>query len=627
MSKASAIFDELTSSETRARCPRVEPTVCQGRKKEYHIQIEPDHAFCHRCQYTWHFEDKKVPKIETIEPPIVREPLYVKSSGAVKESDYIKHRENFLTHSDQVIKDLQLPWNETAREQRYGIGVRNNKEEMQLVFRIADNHIKRHKGEQFGDAECKIYPILTDIDPTSTLLICEGEKDAVSAGCYGFPAITFTSGAGGIPKDLSMLEAFNNIVICYDADESGRNGALKLAKKLYRQNISIKILGLDDGTDLTDYFVAGNKFHDLYSLIDQADVFGIKPEDFGGDPMYKVFDFMDAFQDEVEYICDEILLKNGRTSVAGGTNVGKSLFALQFGLCVAAGVPFMTFQVPKARRVLLVQFEMMDSMVTDRLRPMVNGLLDKHPEKREMLSDNMTIVSADKKQLFENAYAKITGNLLAAREPFEVLIIDNLYTSSEVDTVKNDQLRNLISTIENIKIEFKLSILVVAHHKKLADKLVPMETSMVFGGSFYSFWLDNLVQLASTFHEPLKVMKITKTRTNSEFHNLALGIKLVVDAEKEHLLYEYRQPLPKGEVFWYRNQEHTDEDRVLDNIKSMGDNFTYQDMADSLEETLHITSSKSVSSWLKKLIKQERIIKIERGIYAKNRTDIEYLVD
>ena len=240
---------------------------------------------------------------------------------------------------------------------------------------------------------------------------------------------------------------------------------------------------------------------------------------------------------------------------------------------------------------------------------------------------NLEIISADKKQLFENAYVKITGNLMATKDPFDVLIIDNLYTSSEVDTVKNDQLRNLISTIENIKNEFRLSVLVVAHHKKMAEKMVPLETSMVFGGSFYSFWLDNLVQLASTFHEPLKVMKITKTRTNSEFHNIALGIKLVTDTDKEHLLYEYRQPLPKGEVFWYRDQEHTDEDRVLDNIKSMGDNFTYEDMRVSLEETLHITSSKSVSAWLKKLIKQERIIKIERGIYAKNRTDIEYLVD
>lgn len=86
--------------------------------------------------------------------------------------------------------------------------------------------------------------------------------------------------------------------------------------------------------------------------------------------------------------------------------MGKSLFALQFALCVAAGVPFMTFQVPRPRRVLLVQFEMMDSMVTDRLKPTINALLDKHPDKREILAMNLEIISADKKQLFENAYVK-----------------------------------------------------------------------------------------------------------------------------------------------------------------------------------------------------------------------------
>ena len=120
-------------------------------------------------------------------------------------------------------------------------------------------------------------------------------------------------------------------------------------------------------------------------------------------------------------------------------------------------------------------------------------------------------------------------------------------------------------------------------------------------------------------------MKITKTRTNSEFHNLPLGIKLVDGEDSLH--YEYLQPLPKGEVFWYKEREKSSEDQVLDNIDSMGDNFTYDDMAKSLKLTLNITSSASVSAWLKKLLKQQRIIKIERGLYAKNYTDIEAMLD
>jgi len=619
--RASEIFSEINSVGNRARCPK-----CNDGKKNFNVQIEPDHAFCHKCTKTWWFEDKKITNGE-IEPPNVKEPLYIKSSGAVKKSGYIDHRANFLSHANYTIEKLQLPWNKTAREERFGIGVRNKDNEMQLVFRIADNHIKRHKGEQFGDAECKIYPDIADIEPDSTLLICEGEKDVVSAACYGFPAITFTSGANGIPKDLSMLEDYNNIAICYDGDESGRKGANKLANALYHADRNIKIVDLGDNMDITDYFVAGNNAVDFYALLDSAKVFGNDPADFGGDPVYSVLDFLETFQDEVQYICDEILLEDGRTSVAGGTNVGKSLFALQFALCVAMGVPFMTFNVPKPRRVLLVQFEMMDAMMTQRITSMMNALLDKYPDRKHILAKNLHIISADQKKLFEDSYIKIEGNLKAAKKPFEVLIIDNLYTSTQVDTVKNDQLRNLLETIQTIKERYSLAVMVVAHHKKMAEKQVPLDSAMVFGGSFYSFWLDNLIQLASTFNEKLKVMKITKTRTNSEFHNIPLGIKLMDDDERNHLLYEYLQPLPKGEIFWYKEREETSEDRVLDNIDSMGDNFTYDDMAKSLKATLNITSSASVSSWLKKLLKQQRIIKIERGIYAKNKTDIENMLD
>jgi len=623
LSRPSQFFTEINSVGNRARCPK-----CNDGNKNYNVQIEPDHAFCHKCTKTWWFdEDNKKPAIGDIEPPKVKERLYVKSSGAVKQSGYVKDRANFIANSAYVIKKLQLPWNETAIEEQYGIAVRNNDNKMQLVFRIADNHIKRHKGEQFGDAECKIYPELSNIKPDSTLLICEGEKDAISAACYGFPAITFTSGANGIPKDLSMLDDYNKIAICYDNDESGRKGAKKLANALYRADRDIKILELDAGMDITDYFVAGNSAIEFNMLLHSAKVFGDDPGDFGGDPVYNVLDFVDTFKEEVKYICDEILLEDGRTSVAGGTNVGKSLWALQFALCVAMGVPFMSFNVPRPRRVLLVQFEMMDSMMTQRITAMMNALLDKYPDRKHLLGKNLHIVSADQKKLFEDSYVKIEGNLKAAKEPFEVLIIDNLYTSTQVDTVKNDQLRSLLETIESIKKRYKLAVMMVAHHKKISEKQVPIDTAMVFGGSFYCNWLDNLIQLAGTFNDRLKVMKITKTRTNSEFHNLPLGIKLTDDDERHHLLYEYLQPLPKGEVFWYREQENSDEDRVLENISSMGDNFTYEDMRLSLKETLNITSSKSVSAWLKKLLKQQRIIKIERGIYAKNRTDIDAMLN
>ena len=120
MIRPSQIFTDINSVGNRARCPK-----CGDGKTNYPVQIEQDHAFCHRCNHTWHFEEKK--KMDTeITPPKVKEPLYVKSNGAVKESDYIKHRENFLTHFNKTIEKLQLPWNDEALDAKYGIGVRNN---------------------------------------------------------------------------------------------------------------------------------------------------------------------------------------------------------------------------------------------------------------------------------------------------------------------------------------------------------------------------------------------------------------------------------------------------------------------------------------------------------------------
>ena len=620
------IFDQFNHAQDRARCPTDAPPECRGGKRTFDIQVGAEHAYCHRCGHTWQFGEKEQ-KGNGSMPVLNRTKNYVKSSGAVTESQFGMHRKNFQDHFDMIL-DI-LPWNDDALKEEYGLGVRNDKDIPQLVFKINDNHIKWHKGKQFGDAECKIYPesVLDSTDPESTLLITEGEKDAVTVNCHGLPAITFTSGAGAVPADLKALKPFKSLVIAYDGDKAGRDGALKVARELHDRTMHIRILELENGIDLTDHFAAGNTADDLLTLIDNAYVFGNDPVDLGGDPVFKVFDFVKKFDAPTEWYCDELLLKNGRTSVAGKTNVGKSLFAMQFGICLAMGAPFLTFNIPKARRVLLVQFEMLDNVITNRLIPMTNSMLDKYPDNRDALANNLEIISADKKTLFENAYTRIAGNLRAAKEPFEVLIIDNLYTSTDLDTVRNDQLQILIGQLEEVRTEFGVAMLVVQHHTKhKGEQTEPLDIEMVFGGMFFAQWIDNMIQLAKTFHTPLKVMKMTKTRDNSDFHHVPVGIKLNSDKEKKRLHFEFMQPLPKNESYWYRDKDRSDEDRVLEALDTAGDNFTYDDMRKSLEEILNITSSASVSSWLKKLIKHQRIIKIERGIYAKVRTELEKLL-
>ncbi|MFC1565600.1 toprim domain-containing protein [Candidatus Neomarinimicrobiota bacterium] len=91
-----------------------------------------------------------------------------------------------------------------------------------------------HKGFSIGDGSCKWYPVhfVARYDTSKPLFITEGEKDCVSYLSKNKQALCSTLGALNIPQDLSPLEPFKEIIILYDNDEAGINGALKLAESI-----------------------------------------------------------------------------------------------------------------------------------------------------------------------------------------------------------------------------------------------------------------------------------------------------------------------------------------------------------------------------------------------------------
>ena len=369
----------------------------------------------------------------------------------------------------------------------------------------------------------------------------------------------------------------------------------------------------------------GYTSNDLYSMIDKMPVYGNTPTDFGGLNEYDPTSFIDTLQKDVIQICDEILLENGTSSISGQSNVGKSILALQFAMCVAMGVPFLAFNVPKPRRVILVQFEMMDAHMTTRVEKCMKAMVNEYPQKAQLLKDNLKITSMENAKIFTDQYKAIEGNLMAADPKFDVVVVDNLYSSSGTSLHKNDALTQLMSRIDELRKEYQCAFLIVSHHKKLEEKR-PLEHSMVYGGSYFVNFLDNLVQVANTGrHQQLKVFKITKIRTENEFHEVPLGIWL--NADDDQLFFQYRKPLPKNEAYWYTDPEENTEERVLKAVESEGDNFSYKQFEYALNETLKITSMKSVYKWLDKLEKMGYIQKVERGHWVKCANELEHFIN
>jgi DNA primase len=116
-----------------------------------------------------------------------------------------------------------------------------------------------------------------DVIRYQTLILCEGEKDMLTAKSMGFPnAVTKMGGA--ITPLLAGLNLDNKkIVIIYDCDDAGKEGAYKDAQQLalkHQCEVKVVDLNLPHKEDLNDYFIKyGKTKNDLVKLIVDTPLF------------------------------------------------------------------------------------------------------------------------------------------------------------------------------------------------------------------------------------------------------------------------------------------------------------------------------------------------------------------
>ena len=95
-------------------------------------------------------------------------------------------------------------------------------------------------------------------------IICEGEKDMLVARSHGFNAITLTGGSqSSLQKEYFQYFQDRKVFICYDNDEAGRTGSIRMYKDL-KQYCDVYITDIssvciENKEDITDFFVKYNK--------------------------------------------------------------------------------------------------------------------------------------------------------------------------------------------------------------------------------------------------------------------------------------------------------------------------------------------------------------------------------
>ena len=179
--------------------------------------------------------------------------------------------------------------------------------------------------------------------------------------------------------------------------------------------------------------------------------------------------------------------------------------------------------------MLLIQLELENGDLSQRFikqQRWFNNNYSKHNNNWSNLQ--MSIIEQDT-EMFIDQWDKIEATIIENQFNDSVLIIDNLYTSTNKNVSDNTELSVLLSRISEIKRRYALTIILVNHHNKGTYKEKMLSKDMIRGGKLMTDFATNVFQMAeSTMSIDLRMGKITKLRSGeSDLRNIAF--KLILD--------------------------------------------------------------------------------------------------
>lgn len=199
--------------------------------------------------------------------------------AALRNADLMRWFHEHRGFTEETVILRQLGWD----GQRVTIPIRDADGKLVNVRR----YMREAKGEQGKmiwlqpGAHALLYPLSLPL-PEDVILV-EGEWDAMLMHQQGFPnTLTVTSGAGIWQPEFTPLFAdVKRVTICYDNDDAGRRGAVKVAAILASAGLHVAILAVPNlpaKGDVTDFFVEQTRSADeLRSLVEEATPFVVSP--------------------------------------------------------------------------------------------------------------------------------------------------------------------------------------------------------------------------------------------------------------------------------------------------------------------------------------------------------------
>jgi DNA primase (bacterial type) len=180
--------------------------------------------------------------------------------------DQVKLIHNQLLKNEAVLKTFQDKYG-LSREttEKYRTGYQNERYVIPIETEPGKWTLKEHKGQQSKGAKVSLYPANIIQEDLPFIIIAEGEFKALLLNQLGFPAVSGTGGANTWKREWNSLFTNLNVIIAYDNDEPGKQGAANVANHLKGVAKSVKVIqwpsymDSKERKDVTDFFVALKK--------------------------------------------------------------------------------------------------------------------------------------------------------------------------------------------------------------------------------------------------------------------------------------------------------------------------------------------------------------------------------
>ena len=186
-----------------------------------------------------------------------------------------------------------------------------------------------------------------------------------------------------------------------------------------------------------------------------------KPSDFSPAPLSEsILDFRDRPIKPRDIFMKYWLEREGLTFLASEHKTGKSILALNVAISLALGRDFLDFEIPSARKVLLVQQEISDPAMKDRIEKMIKSGL-----KGELA--NLIILTRREQtlKLSRPQDREILDKIVQDRK-IDLIIFDPFATFHEKNEQANAEMSVILDYFAELMKKYSVGILVIHHFGK-----------------------------------------------------------------------------------------------------------------------------------------------------------------